>query len=96
MSEGSLSFKRALVVVQTSPRLKNNEGSTFGLLRTNDSVESKEKVRSTKGERQHCRRAGRVLHKDCTPTIWLFAEYCMSLRQASIHLTILRCQLFLV
>jgi len=74
MSEGSLSFKRALVVVQTSPRLKNNEGSTFGLHRTNDSVESKEKFRSTKGERQHCRRTGRVLCKDCTSTIWVLAK----------------------
>ena len=29
MSEGSLSFKRALVVAQASPRLNHNEGSPF-------------------------------------------------------------------
>jgi len=36
MTEGSLSKRRALVVIQTSPRLKNNEGSVFQYNRIND------------------------------------------------------------
>ena len=37
-SEGSLSFKRALGVTTTSPRLKNNEGSAFQYNQKENSV----------------------------------------------------------
>ena len=46
MREGSLSFKRALGATQASPRLKNAEGSAFGLLRTNGSVQSNRKMKN--------------------------------------------------
>jgi len=42
MREGSLSIKRALGVATTSPRLNNNEGSTFQCFQKNDSVRSNE------------------------------------------------------
>ena len=42
MTEGSLSFKRGLVVVQTRARLKNNEGSAFQCKQRRGSVKAKE------------------------------------------------------
>ena len=51
VAERSLSFKRGLGVNQARARLKNAEGSVIQYNRSNNSVESKENVGTSKGKR---------------------------------------------